>query len=94
MFKIKNFRKYKIYLVTNVLPEIEDQGLAVGRPPYIVNTNLKSLNQDIETTIGYADNIAILIENVVQVRGGINTECGNVISAKILVWRQVDFIKY
>ena len=50
-------RKHNIYLTTNVLREIEDQGRAVGRPPYIANTNLNFLNQDIDTRIGYADNI-------------------------------------
>ena len=43
--------RHKIYKTTQILPPINDQGIAVGRPQYVADNKLKMLNKDVNETI-------------------------------------------
>ena len=70
------FRRYKLFLTTDVLSTAEDQGIAVGKPQYVADKSIKLLNADIDQTVGLAKKNSKLSENVMIFKEQVATECG------------------
>ena len=54
-FRSTFFHRYKMYQTTHILPSVDDEGLALGQPQYIVDQNLKNFNKNFNETIVLAE---------------------------------------
>ena len=72
----KFYRNYKTVKTTITLPHIDDKVLNIGAPQLCVDNKLKSLNSDVNTTIGIAENRSQLAEYTINVNEDCKRECG------------------
>ena len=70
-------RRYTLFKTTSVLPSIHDKGIQVGAHQIIPNTKLKSLNHDLNTTVGIAEKKGDLSDKLVILNDDTKAECGD-----------------
>ena len=60
------YNKYKYYTTSGVILSLVDSEIQVGAPKTVLDINLKELNKDIDTTIGFVEKNTSLACNVHQ----------------------------
>ena len=70
------YHKYKKFKTTGALPQIDDNGLQVSATQFCVDSKLKLLNRDVNTTIGVAETYSQLVGHIINVNDDSERECG------------------